>query len=117
MYSPKLLESTFVEIHNENKSNVVVGTIYRHHAFLPSNFSNNFLTPLLEKITKQGKFLVLLRDFNLNILNNTDSHISEFIDIISSYLMLLHINLPTRISKSSQTLIDNISLLFKISVK
>ena len=108
MYSPKLLESTFIELHHDNKPNVVVGAIYRHHALSPSSFSNNFLLSLLEKVNKEGKLLVLLGDFNLNLLNNTDSHVCDFIDILSSYLMLPHINLPTRISKSSQTLIDNI---------
>ena len=61
-----------------------------------------------EKVNRQGKLLVLLGDFNLNLLDNTNNHVTEFIDTLSNYLMLPHINLPTRISKSSQTLIDNI---------
>ena len=67
LYSPKLLESTFIEINRLNKPNIVVGTIYRHHALSPHEFSNSFLLPLLEKTNKQGKLLVLLGDFNLNL--------------------------------------------------
>ena len=41
MYSPKLLESTFAEINFKKKPNIVVGTIYRHHALSPIEFSNS----------------------------------------------------------------------------
>ena len=108
MYSPKLLESTFAEIHVKNKPNIVVGAIYRHHLLSPSDFTNNFLSPLLEKVNRQGKLLVLLGDFNINLLNNTNSDVVNFIDTLSNYLMLPYIDLPTRISNAAQTLIDNI---------
>ena len=108
MNSPKLLESTFTEINQSNRPNIVVGTIYRHHALSPHEFSHNFLLPLLEKINRQGKLLVLLGDFNLNLINSSDNNISEFIDILENYLLLPYINLPTRITNTSQTLIDNI---------
>ena len=111
MNSPKLLESTFAEINQFNRPNIVVGTIYRHHALSPHEFSHNFLLPFLEKINRQGKLLnkyVLLGDFNLNLINSSDNNISEFIDILEKYLLLPYINLPTRITNISQTLIDNI---------
>ena len=88
MNFPKLLESTFAEINQSNRPNVVVGTIYRHHALSPHEFSHNFLLPLLEKINRQGKLLVLLGDFNLNLINSNDNNISEFIDILENYLLL-----------------------------
>ena len=108
MNSPKLLESTFAEMDQPNKPKIVVGTIYRHHALSPHEFSNYFLLPLLEKINRQGKLLVLLGDFNLNLINSNDKNISEFIDILENYLLLPYITLPTRITNTSQTLIDNI---------
>ena len=86
----------------------MVGSIYRHHALSPQEFSNLFLLPLLEKSSREGKLLVLLGDFNLNLLNSDDKNISDFIDILENYLLLPYISLPTRITNSSQTLIDNI---------
>jgi len=52
----------------------------------------------LEKVSKQGKQLVIMGDFNVNLLNtNNDIPTTNFIDILSSYLMLPHITLPTRV--------------------
>ena len=105
MYSPKLLlESTFVEIRRLNKPNIVVGTIYTHNALPPHKFSNLFLLPLPEKTNRESKLL----DFNLNLLNSADKCVSDFTDILENYLLLPYITLPTRITNSSQTLIDNI---------
>lgn len=101
MYSPKLLESTFAEIHVKNKPNIIVGSIYRHHALSPQDFTNNFLLLLLDKVNRQGKPLVLLGDFNLNFLDINDNHITNFMGALNNYFMLAHINLPTRIGNTS----------------
>ena len=74
MYSSKLLESTFAEIQLKNKPNIVVGTIYRHHSLSPTEFTNNFFLYVLEKVNRQGKFLVLLGDFNIDLIKSTDPH-------------------------------------------
>ena len=42
------------------------------------------------------------------LLNSDDKSITDFIDILENYLLLPYITLPTRITNSSQTLIDNI---------
>ena len=111
MYSPKLLESTFAEIQVKNQPNIVVGSIYRHHSLPVNEFNNTFLGPLLDKVSKQGKQLIIMGDFNINILNShTDTSSSNFVDTLSNFLMLPHINLPTRVCERSQTLIDNIIL-------
>ena len=46
------LESTFIEIMNPKKSNIV-GTIYKH----PSMELINYLNNLLEKVSKEPKFV------------------------------------------------------------
>ena len=47
-------------------------------------------------------------DFNIHLLNyTTDTKVAEFLDKISSSSFLPQITHPTRISKTSQTLIDN----------
>ena len=110
IYSPSELESIFIEIILPKKSNLVIGCVYRHPSMSIDNFNKNFLTPLLEKLSKEpNKTIFLLGDFNIDLLkfdscNNTKS----FIDELSSNFLLPQILLPTRISRNSKTLIDNI---------
>ena len=52
---------------------------------------------------------ILIGDFNINLLNyNSDSDISSFIDTMYSSSFYPTINSPTRITTTSDTLIDNI---------
>ena len=44
------LESTFIEIVNPNKSNIIVGVIYRHPSMDLTDFNHNYLNKLLENI-------------------------------------------------------------------
>ena len=109
MYSSKLLESTFAEISIKNQPNVIVGSIYKHPSMPISDFNYKHLGPLLDQISREGKLLILLGDFNINLLRyNDELPIQQFLDTLSSYLLLPQINLPTRISTNSETLIDNI---------
>ena len=58
-----------------------------------------------------NKTIVLLGDFNIDLLNlDTSEYVNTFLDdLASNSLQLQQILLPTRISYSSITLIDNIS--------
>lgn len=74
-----------------------------------NDFNSDFLTPLLEKVSLENKTLILLGDFNVNLLKVTSiPSVTNFFDIISSFSLLPHIILPTRITSFSQTIIDNI---------
>ena len=110
LYKPKLLESTFAEISFSNQSNLVVGSIYKHPTLDTFEFCNNFLSPLLEKTSREGKTLILLGDFNINLLNSGDPNVVNFLDILGNHLILPQILLPTRVTINSKTLIDNIFL-------
>ena len=46
------LESTFIEIVNPRKSNIIVGVIYRHPSMDLTDFNCNYLNKLLENISK-----------------------------------------------------------------
>ena len=73
------------------------------------NLTNTFFLPTLDKINKEKKTILLLGDFNIDLLKmNIDSNISYFLDIMGSYDLLPQIMLPTRITDNSKTLIDNI---------
>ena len=69
----------------------------------------DFLSPKLDLINKENKTTILLGDFNINLSDYTrDVDVNHFMDILSSYSFFSTINLPTRITDHSETLIDNI---------
>ena len=103
------LESTFAEIVLKNRKNFIVGCIYKHPDMKIDLFNDQFLTPLLKKSCQENKNLILLGDFNIDLLT-CDSEIShsKFLDILGAYQILPTITLPTRITDTSNTVIDNI---------
>ena len=63
----------------------------------------------MDKISYENKEFYLLGDFNLDLLQIDDeSKIDDFYNIISSNFLVPHITIPTRITSTSKTLIDNI---------
>ena len=111
LYKSKILESTFAEIDLPKQSNIIVGSIYKHPSLNISEFDCNYIQPLLDKISKENKTIILLGDFNINLLHSsTDPNISNFLDTLGDHLILPQITLPTRITAASKTLIDNIFL-------
>ena len=69
IYKKNETKSTFIEIVNPKKSNIVVGVIYRHPSVDFTDFNCNYLNNLLENIFEEQKSIFLLRDFNVNLLN------------------------------------------------
>ena len=107
-YLAKNLESIFVEIPRPAQTNLVVGTIYRHPCMSIDSFNTDFLKPLIHKLSKEKKQILLLGDFNINLLKYDDEPINSFLDTLGSNLLLPQILLPTRVTSRSKTLIDNI---------
>ena len=107
LYKSKELESVFIEIIDKKGKNTIVGSIYRHPSMQANIFSNDFLDPLLEKLSYENKNIVLLGDYNITA--------SEFLDILTSNSVYPVITCPTRLTSHSKTLIDNILMndLFK----
>ena len=57
----------------------------------------------------KNKKLLLIGDFNADLLNcDTNVDISNFLDTLTSNLIIPYIIIPTRITSTSKTLIDNI---------
>jgi len=107
-YLAKNLESIFVEIPRPAQSNLVVGTIYRHPCMSIDLFNTNYIKPLIHKLSKEKKQILLLGDFNINLLKCDEEPVNSFLDILGSNLLLPHILVPTRVTDHSKTLIDNI---------
>ena len=78
------VESTFIEIINTKKTNIVVGCIYKHPNMDVLEF-NNHLNQMLEKVSKEQKQIFLLGDFNINLLNyNVHLPTNDFLDSLAS---------------------------------
>ena len=62
IYKKNELESTFIEIADPRKSNVIVGVIHRYSSMDLTDFSCSCLNKLLENISKEQKSVFLLGD-------------------------------------------------------
>ena len=96
IYKKNELESTFIEIVNSRKSNIIVGVIYRHPSMDLANFNCNYLNKLLENVSKEQKSIFLLGHFNVNLLNyNEHNQTNEFLDSLASNSFIPLILQPT----------------------
>ena len=60
-------------------------------------------------LSKEKKEIIIMGDFNIDLLNYEKSiDIQNNLDLLCSNSFLPYITLPTRLSSSTQTLIDNI---------
>jgi hypothetical protein len=103
-----LFECIFIEL-TVAPLTVVIGLIYRS----PSNQSIGELADYLQKVAlkidKENKKLILLGDFNCDLLQcNTQSSVSDFFDSMMSSSLIPCITLPTRVTENTATLIDHI---------
>ena len=109
IYKKFELESTFIEIINPRKSNIIVGVTYKYPKMDVTDFHNNFLNNLLKKINQEQKKVFLLGDFNIDLMHyNELKPINEVLDSLASNSYLPHIIRPSRNTSHSRTLIDNI---------
>ena len=70
LYKEREKESTFLEIIElNNKKNKIIGCIYKHQNVPVTEFRNYYMGPLLEKLSREKKEIILMGDFNINILN------------------------------------------------
>ena len=79
----KFLESTFVEIIQQKKENIVIGCIYKHPTLCKREFVNEYLSPKLNIISKEKKTAIILGDFNINLRENT-ADVNRFLDVLNS---------------------------------
>ena len=109
IYKSDQLESTFVEISNPKKSNIVIGCNYKHQNMDVLDFKNNYPSQIFETVPKERKQVFLPGDFNINLLNYNDHHPkNDFLDSLAYNSFMPYILHPTRITSHSKTLIDNI---------
>ena len=109
IYKSNELESTFIEIFNPKKSNIIIRCIYKHPSMDLNDFNTNHLKNLHDKVSKKQKSVFLLGAFNVNLLNyNNHNPTNELIDSLASNSFVPYILQPARLTSHSKTLIDNI---------
>ena len=101
-------ECLSIELHNATQSNVVCLVLYRHPNSKIENFID-YYTKIMEKISNEKKYGIIMGDFNINLLNfETHPLTHEFLGNLGPYYFQPYITQPTRITDHSATLIDNI---------
>ena len=100
-------EATFVEIPAKKPNkNMIIGSVYRH----PHNNHDEFFGAFCEKIEKINKnySLILLGDLNIDVSMSTAKTAKEYQDMLLSLGLNNTINLPTRVTETSETVLDHV---------
>ena len=73
-----------------------------------TKFNDVFLQNILEKLSYENKEIIIMGDFNIDILKyDTNSNSATFLDNMYENLLFPYIISPTRVTPRSQTLTDN----------
>ena len=79
------MESVFIEIFQKNSKNLAVGSLCRHPCMQNSEFNDEYLKPLSEKLISENKEVILHGDFNIDLLKcDSNRNVPDFLDIIYS---------------------------------
>ena len=109
IYSKSLTESIPTEIMNTKQKNMIIECIYKHPKQGTHDFNENYILPLMDKLSREKKDILIMGDLNINILNyNNDKDTTTFLETMSSNSFSPFITLPTRVGNTSEFLIDNI---------
>ena len=101
-------ESLSIEILND-KANVIIGTIYRHPNGCIKTFTNEIEQLLGNIVKKENKKIVIMGDFNINLLNHGSHKPTDyFFNNMLNQCLFPYITQPSRFTGETHTLIDNI---------
>ena len=105
-------EGLFIDVSGQNlRRPITIGNIYKP----PHNNNNNAnierfieeISPIINTLQKENKYAAIVGDFNINLLQiNEREKFEEFFDLMCTNNFFPKITLPTRSSKKSCTLID-----------
>ena len=76
-----LLLNNYLEILNK-KENMIIGCVYKHLKHGVSDFTNNYITPSLDKLSNENKDIMIMGDFNINLKLVSAIFLSNFNFII-----------------------------------
>ena len=105
------IECVFVEIDKSvfgSLKNIIIGVVYRP----PNSNLENFydvLRTMLVSICREKKLCYILGDYNLDLLKSESHSLTkDFVNLMFEHSFVPLINRPTRVTRSSASLIDNI---------
>ena len=105
----KIFESIFINLYYGGKT-YTVGTIYRRpDSLIASNnkFFSHFV-PIPKKLRSSNKDCYIMGDQNYNLLETDDPLVDQFVDEMFSESFYSLINHPTRITDSTNSILDHI---------
>ena len=64
---------------------MTIGYVYKNPKHEVSDFTSYFITPLLDKLSNENKDIMIIGDFNINLISyNDDKNTGNFLDITFS---------------------------------
>ena len=110
-----IFETCGIRLSHKKKAYYIVG-VYRPPGLSIDNFNNNFFR-IFDTINIQLN-TIILGDFNINISHQNDcEHSRVFIEEFRSLNFVPKINIPTRITDTSETVIDHMWCNFYVPCK
>ena len=91
----------------EKEKNIVIGCIYRHPT-KDCAILHNALKEQLSNLNNKSKYVFILGDININLLNyNRSNQTSDYLDMLLDLGYMPLITKATRITDHTATLIDH----------
>ena len=86
-----MLESVFSEVLSKSQKNTIIGCIYKHPKTAIADFTQNFIQPLLDKLSFENTNIILLGDFNIDLLHYENDNLTRiFLDCMYSSSLSPH---------------------------
>ena len=88
--SKALIETTFIEIMNTKRKNKIIECIYKHQKQGIYDFNNNYILPLMDKLSRQKKDILIsmIDDKDINDKDINGKHTTTFLDTLSNSFSL-----------------------------
>ena len=113
IHKNKKLESIFIEVISQSQKNVVIGCIYKYPNVAVTKFNECYLQPLLDRLSLENNNVVVMGDFNVDLLHyETYIQSRDFLYKMFAASLKPLITTPTQITPQSKILIDNICTNF-----
>ena len=109
-FIPHVYESIFIEVVSTSSKNAIVGIIYRPNTQPKADIDvfSQTLYDTMDLINSERKLSVIMGDANIDLKTGIHQKTNDYIDNIFSRGFIPRICKPTRITRSSATVIDHI---------
>ena len=101
-----IFESLFLEMSLPLRKKVIIGEIFRSLSVSVSSFMD-ILSEKLQLLEKQNHDVVLMGDFNINLVQPLTSSANDLLMLTSGSTLSPSITIPTRVAENTHSLIDS----------